>query len=277
MNANCLFASLFSALFLVCLRLEAQIPEISTHTDRDEMKVSFYAQNPAPCPYQLQIDLKNPEVVENSQDFPFYQVLAAQSEPQLLFTLKLRNPEDMVVRYSFRYVLGDPQQTQPEENHVYLIPYEHKEKHRVIQGYNGRFSHQRQYALDFKMKEGTPICAARGGRVVMLKEDSKEGGKDASFSHQANRVVIQHRDGTFAYYLHLQYQGVTVELGERVNAGQIIGFSGNTGWSTTPHLHFVVKKSMYMQAVSIPTYFLKKKLKWKYIKAPWAYRAYHPK
>jgi murein DD-endopeptidase MepM/ murein hydrolase activator NlpD len=55
-----------------------------------------------------------------------------------------------------------------------------------------------------------------------------------------NWVLIQHDDGTLAEYAHLQPNGVTVAIGQRVRRGDVLGLSGNTGFSSVPHLHFSV-------------------------------------
>lgn len=59
----------------------------------------------------------------------------------------------------------------------------------------------------------------------------------------ANYITVLHNDGTFADYSHLRYKSVIVQLGQQVERGQIIGYSGATGYATGPHLHFVVKKA----------------------------------
>ena len=90
------------------------------------------------------------------------------------------------------------------------------------------------------MPEGTAILAARAGTVIHVREDSVSGGAGSRYADDANEILITHDDGTLATYLHLMPDGALVEPGDRVRAGDRIGYSGNTGWSTEPHLHFEV-------------------------------------
>ncbi len=239
-------------------------------------EVFFYAQNANYCPYQVNIQLKNPELAKKTSKFNHYAIIPAQSDSVFLFSLTLNTP-DSVLKYAYQYTLGDPESTKPEIDYPYLLPYMHQSRYFLLQGYDGKFSHKKQYALDFKMKEGSAICAARSGVVVSLKKDSNKGGKSSEYSKDANYIIIYHNDGTFAHYFHLQQNGVTVSVGDRVNAGQIIGISGNTGWSTTPHLHFVVKKPLYQDLVSIPTKFITRPKKTKILCKWRKYKAFHPK
>ena len=123
---------------------------------------------------------------------------------------------------------------------VYSLPYEVGKSHWVVQGYYSAYTHRNRVAIDFKMKKGTRICAARGGVVVRLHESGTRGGLKGEYRQDANYVVIQHEDGTRAGYWHLQKDGVLVDVGEKVTQGQVIGLSGNTGYTAFPHLHFLV-------------------------------------
>jgi murein DD-endopeptidase MepM/ murein hydrolase activator NlpD len=68
----------------------------------------------------------------------------------------------------------------------------------------------------------------------------EEGGTTADMLQKANSVLIQHQDSTVAYYSHLQH-GIPVKVGDNVKRGAMIAYSGNTGLSSGPHLHFAVK------------------------------------
>jgi murein DD-endopeptidase MepM/ murein hydrolase activator NlpD len=111
----------------------------------------------------------------------------------------------------------------------------------VSQGHDtGSHKHNDTYAWDFRMPEGTPIVAARDGTVRLARGDSTEGGCDEKLASKANYVVISHGNGLETQYLH--FSAVVVKPGEHVKQGQLIGFSGATGWSCGPHLHFKVAK-----------------------------------
>ena len=92
------------------------------------------------------------------------------------------------------------------------------------------------------MPEGTPILAARAGIVFMTVAENDAGGADEAYRSKANVVRILHADGTIGNYVHLMHAGVAVKNGERVEPGKLIGYAGNTGMSSGPHLHFAVTR-----------------------------------
>lgn len=128
-----------------------------------------------------------------------------------------------------------------DTSYIYTLPFEHRKKVFLIQGYESKFSHKGERALDFKVKKGTKICAARGGVVTGLREDSDKGGLKPENMADGNYIIIRHDDGSVANYWHLQKDGVLVNIGDTVVAGQPIGLTGNTGYSAFPHLHFEVQ------------------------------------
>lgn len=109
------------------------------------------------------------------------------------------------------------------------------------------------YAFDFVHDvndDGTgegnqTVRAARGGTVFALEEDevgnSWGTGNPPGYTGVGNFLVIDHGDGTFATYWHLKQNGVLVSPGQAVDQGDAIATSGNTGNSSTPHLHFDVR------------------------------------
>lgn len=127
-----------------------------------------------------------------------------------------------------------------DTSYVYSLPYEEGKTFRVVQGYFSPFTHRERAALDFNMKRGTNITAARGGVVVRVKEDGTLGGLNKKYRSHGNNIVIQHEDGSRAGYWHLQHNGALVNVGDTVIQGQVIALSGKTGYAWVPHLHFLV-------------------------------------
>ncbi len=93
------------------------------------------------------------------------------------------------------------------------------------------------------MPEGTPVHAARGGLIVKAKDHSNFGGPDRKYDRYNNFILIRHEDGTLGHYCHLQKEGNKVRVGDMVQPGDPIALSGNTGFSSGPHLHFSVFKT----------------------------------
>ncbi len=137
----------------------------------------------------------------------------------------------------------------------YLLPLQQR-TFRIDQGYGGNFSHndpQNRYAVDFAADIGTPVLAAREGVVMQVESDFDKAGLNRErYGGRANFIRILHDDGTMALYAHLRSEGVLVRVGQRVRAGQQIGLSGNTGFTTGPHLHFAVQVNRGMRLESLP-------------------------
>ncbi|MGG9961190.1 M23 family metallopeptidase [Ferruginibacter sp. SUN106] len=129
------------------------------------------------------------------------------------------------------------------DNYIYNLPYEKGTKHSIVQGYGGLFSHKNIAALDFDMPAGTPVFAAREGIIYNYKDDSNEGGPFPEYEKKANFIIVKHSDGSFGCYWHLKKDGVVIKKGF-VNKGQLIGYSGATGFVLRPHLHFSVKRKL---------------------------------
>jgi len=144
----------------------------------------------------------------------------------------------------------------PDNSYVYYLPFAKGSKFLLIQAYNSKMSHTKELSLDFKMNPGSTICAAREGIVIATREDSDAGGLNSSFLNEGNHIIIRHEDGSSAMYWHLQKDGVLVNDGDSVKKGQLIGYSGNTGYTAFPHLHFQVQDK---NGNDIATRFLTKK------------------
>lgn len=214
-----------------------------------EKKFTLWAKNNLPCPVYIKAE-------PDSMNTDFTRFLPKGEKKHLI-----QLPKDSVdfpfafkgqIRYNL--TLGNPDAIHDPKYH-YLLPYPEDISHMLIQGNNTAFTHNRpnaSFAFDFAMPENSMISAARGGTVGFVSMNNKEGGNNESYLKQANKIMVCHDDGTVAIYAHLKYQGALVQMGEQVYAGQVIGFSGNTGYSTIPHLHFAV----LIGSKSIPINFL---------------------
>ena len=144
------------------------------------------------------------------------------------------NPQRKEIKQLQKGIIKD------DTSFVYHLPFEKNKKHLLVQGYFSRFSHKNRAALDFKMRRGTTVCAARDGVVVRVKKDGNKGGWNKKYRPFGNVIVIQHTDGSRAGYWHLQFNGALVNAGDTVKQDQPIGLSGKTGYTLFPHLHFIV-------------------------------------
>jgi murein DD-endopeptidase MepM/ murein hydrolase activator NlpD len=127
-----------------------------------------------------------------------------------------------------------------DTSYIYWLPYQDSRRFLLVQAANSKMSHRDELSLDFKMKPGSLICAARDGIVIQAKGDSNMGGLDDRFLAQGNHIIILHSDSSVAKYWHLAFEGLHVKAGDMVKQGQPIALSGNTGYSAFPHLHFQV-------------------------------------
>jgi murein DD-endopeptidase MepM/ murein hydrolase activator NlpD len=146
-----------------------------------------------------------------------------------------------------------------DSSYIYSLPYEKGKSFLLAQAYDSKFSHKGEFALDFKMKQGSRICAARSGVVVATRSDSKSGGLKPENLSEGNYIIILHPDGSYGNYWHLQFNGALVATGDSVLQGQPIGLSGNTGYTAFPHLHFEVTTENTVGQNQVPTRFRTKK------------------
>jgi murein DD-endopeptidase MepM/ murein hydrolase activator NlpD len=135
----------------------------------------------------------------------------------------------------------DPRLIIPVEP-LYRLPLPRDRGHfLLVQGVGGAFSHSGDltFAFDWAMPMKTPVLAARDGVVIAVRSEPDE--RNIAFENRiANFVRIRHDDGSVAVYAHLDTTALRSDV--FVRAGDVIGLSGNTGYSTQPHLHFHVEQ-----------------------------------
>lgn len=129
---------------------------------------------------------------------------------------------------------------------IYELPYPSGRRFPVDQGFRGSFTHQgnNEYAVDFGMPVGSPVLAARAGVVEVVVDRFDQGGEDPGLRDRVNFILVRHADGTYGEYVHLRSRGARVRPGQKVGIRQLLGYSGNTGYSQGPHLHFAVFRTL---------------------------------
>lgn len=214
--------------------------------DKVTDKVNIIADNDTPAAQTVRLEfslLENLRPVGNTK-LPITLLIPPNVKNHPLIALERVN-RGKAFKYSYKWstALGDAFSAFHDDNHLYYFPFPHGTKYMVTQEFYGKISHHEPgtfFAVDFEMPEGDTICAARKGKVIRVRENYTEGGRDPELKSKANIVIILHDDGTLGEYGHIKHNGVLVEVGQSVKAGQPIAQAGNTGFSNGAHLDFKV-------------------------------------
>jgi murein DD-endopeptidase MepM/ murein hydrolase activator NlpD len=151
--------------------------------------------------------------------------------------------------------LPEPREMKPGGISGFRLPFAAGLELPIVQGWNSKFSHHglAAYAYDIHMDLDTDVLAAAAGLVAFVHDGETACGGPELFN-KANYVTIYHADGSATLYMHLT--SVAVKVGDIVAAGQVIGKSGNTGYTQcTPHLHFARQHQGKGVTQSVPFYF----------------------
>ncbi len=223
---------------------KAPVPDLGLLNLADGRQ-QVYANNPTWAPVRFQLHLEDQTLLET--------LVAPRSRLPLV-----HDGQPLYGREALRYkyFLGDP--TARFDGAPLRIPVPNRGKFRVSQSFGGAFSHTSEssyHAVDIAMQVGDDIVAARDGTVVTVKDDYHMGGQTDYFLDKANLVRVLHSDGSFAVYGHILLGSAEVVPGDRVVAGQKLARCGSSGFSTGPHLHFVVQLAGAKQWRSVPFQF----------------------
>jgi murein DD-endopeptidase MepM/ murein hydrolase activator NlpD len=226
---------------------------------KEEGGATLWAHNNGPAPISLVLKLTVAENVASDVPLPIVAVVAAHSRERI-GRLSVRDRR-LGWRYatSWSYRRG-AYTAKHSPDAMYRVPWMDGSTFRIGQAPGGVMTTHTtaasREAVDITMPEGTPIVAARGGTVIQVAADFTAGGEDPALRDKGNVVRVLHDDGTIGDYVHFRYQGVTVREDEVVAPGKLLGYAGNTGYSSGPHLHFAVTRVVLqgdaLQLVSEP-------------------------
>lgn len=164
--------------------------------------------------------------------------------PAEIVNKKYYVPSKNTFLYYYQTYLGNPKQA-INKNEI-ALPFPKGKSYRIIQGYNGTYSHNNdynRYAIDFDLKINDTICSVADGVVVGVIDKYRYGGSSQLWreNDRSNYITIYHpHSGIYTQYGHLIFRGSFVKLGDEVKKGQPIALSGMTGFTDISHLHFNV-------------------------------------
>lgn len=100
-----------------------------------------------------------------------------------------------------------------------------------------------KHAIDFFCPESTPVFAASDGEVIVVSDWQDKGGPSEEFAENANYICIKHKN-ELSFYYHLKHRSSLVQVGHFVHKGKMIARQGSTGYTTEPHIHFLVYRGI---------------------------------
>ena len=234
----------------------AKDPDVSVSTSLVGREVRFTGYNEFDAPVEIIVALDALHNVEMPMPDQTMHWVLAPRRSLILFELSALE-DNIAPQVDFRYIWlhGDPA-SEHKPTQPYRAPFAVASDFPITQAFPVSNTHNTvdsRYAVDIAMPIGTDVHAARAGIVFEVASANFSGGVDAERDAQlANIVRILHDDGTHALYAHLNWNGIRVRPGDRVERGEYIADSGNTGFSSGPHLHFAVMKNFGMRLESIP-------------------------
>jgi hypothetical protein len=241
------------------LELSFVEPEFSVTHEIFGTSIEFTAHNEFHAPVEVRLEFVEITGVSFPDPDQILRWVIDPRSDQLLLDLEVLEEVDApYVEYRFEYMPGDPTASHQAVD-AYLAPFSAGRDFPITQAFPDAVTHQTfdsVYAVDIAMPVGTDVLAARDGVVFDVASDNYRGGLDMSRDgDSANIVRILHEDGTFSLYAHLNWNSIRVKPGDRVRAGQYIADSGNTGYTSGPHLHFSVQRNAGLTVESIPVVF----------------------
>jgi murein DD-endopeptidase MepM/ murein hydrolase activator NlpD len=229
-------------------------PMVSMRKTGSENEPSYTFFNHYHGPAELEVRLNIADNIASDPPLPVRVVIPGQKELEVVRFFAADPHKGFRYQMAYTLVPGPPVDHLPADIDYYP-PFPSDREFPISQGFDGDQTHKdppNQYAVDIVMPEGTPVLAARSGVVMDMEDDFHGGDQKQRYIDRANRVRILHNDGSMTIYAHLEPNSVRVYPGTRVPAGAWIANSGNTGYSSGPHLHFVVQINAGLSLESLP-------------------------
>ena len=233
-------------------------PEVRLFRRTTNAGVTLVAQSTYYAPVEIAYELTSTVNVASEVARRGITTLAPRSTTELIAVNKADPAATMSFETALQHLVGDPKaEHRPEQ--PYRLPYALSTSVPVSQAFPDTITHKdpsSQYAIDFVMPIGTGVYAARAGTVIEVASDFHDAGLDPVVDGpRANIVRVLHDDGTMSLYAHLNWNSIRVVPGQHVARGEYLADSGNTGFTTGPHLHFVVQRNDNGRMVSVPVEF----------------------
>ncbi len=235
-----------------------EVPTVEFVREPRDTGTALLARNTYFGPVQVAFELVEKHNAAATIPLRGDRVLPPRSTTELLIV----EPADPAMETNFTYRLahlpGDPiAQHRPQQ--PYRLPYAKAASYLVSQAPPDAITHQdpsSRDAIDFAMPIGSGVYSAREGVVLDVASRYFQSGTNIERDGpRANVVRVLHDDGTMAVYAHLNWNTIRVVPGQKVQRGEYLADSGNTGFSTGPHLHFVVQRNQGGRLVSVPVQF----------------------
>lgn len=241
----------------VCVGVHADI-QCAADARRDEAGVQngvlLRCANPDPIPKTVLLTLSRLHIVDALPDQSTH--VLRPGERAVLRSLDVVE-QPWQLSYNVKGLLGVPRDTVLTVAHQ--LPFMPGTAALVAQMFGSPQSTHNDagslHAVDFGVPFGTPVLATRDGVVARIKDGSFASGRDPSFQGKENLIIVYHADDTFSVYGHLEAGSFTVQVGDRVRAGQVLARTGASGMIGGPHLHYALQMRGREGIVSIPVFF----------------------
>lgn len=234
--------------------------QVSVTSGFEGQSLVLTARNGFYAPVEIMLEIRTIRGIQfPDPDDDLRWVIPAKGQLRILDLPLLEDGSAPLLEYGVRYLAGDPAASHRPPG-PYRVPFAVATAHPVTQAFPEVATHTTRdsfYAVDMAMPIGTDIFAARAGVVFDVASTNFTGGLDpVRDGPNANVIRILHDDGTYAIYAHLNTNSIRVRPGDVVRRGDYIADSGNTGFTSGPHLHFVVVRNAGETIESVPVTFL---------------------